>query len=244
MIHSRALAVTALAAILVGGPCRAQVAGFSFSNVAAGTNDPVTLGGAANPFDVWSDSGPLVKATFSTQSPSTQFGIRDNSSGLPIGDAPISGNLLFGGRSGYPTAADGAGTARLQVKFSEMLTGISFDFLTGAQAPTGGSVALDLIIGAEQAGSTFVLASGSQSQNSSGYYFQSQATVSTFPLEFDTLVFSVTPPTGDLYGEFGLDNLKVTLAPKPTGQVPEPGAAAMLLGLVAPLIWSLRRRNR
>lgn len=242
----RTLAMAVLAALLLGGACQAQLAGFSFSNATAGTNDPTTLGGAPTPFDVWSDSGALIKATFSTQSPSTQFGVHDNSSGAAIADAPIAGNLIFGGRAGYPTPADGAGPAVLQINFTALLTGMSFDFLTAAQGPTGGSasedLALDFLLGNSVVAST-TFTGGTATNGATHYYFQNSGSYDLASGSFDAVRVSVNPAQGFSYGEFGIDNLVVTLARAPVG-VPEPGAAALLLGAGIPLAWGLRRSAR
>lgn len=242
----RTLAIAVLAAFLLEGACQAQLAGFSFSNATAGTNDPVALGGAPNPFDVWSDSGALIKATFSTQSPSTQFGVHDNSSGAAIADAPIAGNLVYGGRAGYPTTADGAGPAVLQINFATLLTGISFDFLSAAQGATGGSVsedlALDFLLGNSVVAST-TFTGGTTTNAASHYYFQNSGSYDLASGSFDAVRVSVNPVQGAMFGEFGIDNLVVKLAPAPAG-VPEPGAAALLLGAGLPLVWRLRRSAR
>ncbi len=237
MKYLKALAAVGLVAVLATGQVQAQVAGFSFSNVTAGVNDPTTLGGASTPFDVWSDSGALVKATFTTLSPSTQFGIHDNVA-IPLGDSPMSGNILFGGVTNYPTDDDVFGAAVLQIVFSAPIDAISFDLLTGAQTVTGGSEALNLDLEAVGVGTGVVPASW-QALNSMGYYWQASGITGSSPTAFTTLILSVTPSAGSSYAEFGLDNLTIHLT-----EVPEPGVLALFVGAGVPLALWVRRRTK
>lgn len=233
------LAVVGLLVLTAAGQVSAQVAGFSFDLAASGVNDPPNLGDPPSPFVVQSDSGDVLAATFSTQSPSSQFGVLDNDNS-PTGDAPMSGNLVFGGRTNFPNDTDSVGVAALQIKFSSMLTGISFDFLTGSEDADTNGVLQDLIVDLGPNG-TVVLTPSALPNSASGFYYQGSWAGLSGLIPFDTVLLSVDP--GDLfYGEFGIDNLGVVLAPR-TPAVPEPGVLAMVVGLAGPLALVLRRRT-
>ncbi len=249
----RALAVAGLLGCGLCVPAGAQTtATWSFENISAGKNTPEELGTLGTSITVWSDDG-LVSATFETISDSTQFGIHDNVA-VPVADSPMSGNILYGGRSSYPDISGAYGTAAIKITFSEAISLVSFDFLDASQNVTGASDPEWLYLSTAGVDTSLVptcnAAWFTDNLNSLGYDYQWAPAPGIGLAGVTTLYLWVTPgsaPSGNssasstdnLYAEFGLDNLTVKYAGT---AVPEPGALALLVGLALPAGWLLKRR--
>lgn len=224
--------------------CAQMTAVWSFENASPSMNTPTNLGdNPIEPFDVASDDGSLT-ATFRTLTLSTQFGIYDNVNNSPIADAPMAGNLLFGGRTAYELNGQ-YGPAAIEIVFSQPIIDIGFDFLDASMSPTydGVAEALDVQLGPQISWTLMP-----QDQNSYGYDYQmhvdlySVVTGQTFA-PTNRVVFTVTPSDpNDSYVELGLDNLVVRYGSAPAA-VPEPGPWALMVGAAGPLAWLFHRRS-
>jgi len=237
------IGVVCLCAVLAV-QARAQVATWTFENAVYGTTDPPNFGDPPAPFDVTSTSGPSINATFATQSTGTgeasMFGVHDNNADL-YGTSPIDGLYIFGGR----TDLGGTGglqfePAALKISFSQMITGLQFDFLTGSwdgdPQALEGMEPLYYDLGSDGTIDGSLTPGTQNTALFPGYWQGASGTLDMGGALFNSITLSVAPNAPQGYGEFGIDNLQVTTA------VPEPGALALLFGAGLPLVWRLRRR--
>ncbi len=211
---------------------------WTFENILPGVNDPPSLGDPPSPFSVPSDDS-LLTATFATVSASTQFGIHDNTA-IMIADSPISGNLVFGGRTNYPDDNGAYGTAALTVSFSQPIVDLGFDFIAASQDPAGGSSDEWLWV---DLGPNGMWGLQSLDLNSTGYYWQWRVSpldpllmIGKLDVPVSSVTFRLSPQGSNSFGEFGLDNMRVTV-------VPEPAACVLVLSSVLPLLLVLRPRR-
>jgi hypothetical protein len=225
MNYLKAFALAGCLLAIGVGPVRAQQV-FSFENATLGDLTDTTVSPTST-FDVWSDDGSL-KATFEALSSSSQYTVSENT----VGDPPITGQQVFGGKSDLVTGGE-IGEAILKITFDTPLSSFGFDFVIGA-----GAAALenaDLAVGlALNGASPTTVATLTGSANSFGWFQGSSGLLGLGGARFDT-VYLTGGTANSAFVAYGIDNVSAAA-------VPEPGTVAFLLGGLVPLALRLRRR--